>query len=264
MLDHYNPEMIPCDRILMDSGFNCRGTITFESVKPLADDIGRRGLDTPITVQPASDIPGGLPDHDYRLVAGHRRFQAITVFLHWAEIPAFVRTGLTDYDARVLNFSENLQRKNLNPLEEALALSRLFEAGTSFRQIAKEIQKDHNWVFQRLRILNLPEKVQQLVAAKRVVVADLPIIFQGQTEQQQIELAREIADSKRGPGKNRVWRGKKLVRKLRRNLHVSEMDELLKELASRGIEHNLVFRAIACCAGCISIEEFLEDLDANS
>jgi hypothetical protein len=55
----------------------------------------------------------------FGLVAGHRRYTAVTRYLKWTSHPASVRTGLTERQARMLNFTENLERKDLNMLEEA-------------------------------------------------------------------------------------------------------------------------------------------------
>ena len=77
-----------------------------------------------MVVQPITDMADKQPAAcDYRLLAGHRRFQAIKTFLKWHCIPAMIHAGLSDREARMLNFCENLERKDLNILEEARRLA---------------------------------------------------------------------------------------------------------------------------------------------
>ena len=116
-LPQYSAYPIPVDRIYYDADFNCRGEFTLQSVSDLADSIVKAGrLIYPVTVQPWTDERG----YDYRLIAGFRRFKAMTVFLKAKEVPAVVVSDLTDHQAQLLNVVENLQRKDLNIWEEAL------------------------------------------------------------------------------------------------------------------------------------------------
>lgn len=259
-LDRYRPVLIPCNRVFYDGDFNCRGQFTYESVQQLAKNIAKRDLDIPVIVQPATDVVGGLADFDFRLVAGHRRFRAVTVHLKWTEIPAFVRSGMSDEEARLLNLTENLERKDLNPLEEALAIGRLFPSGASIRQIADKVDRDVGWVHKRIRLLRLPEAVQQMVAARRIRLVDLEIICRETAAEQQVVVAEKLAASKRGRGRKSVLSEETLKRKFRRKLNKAEMNGLIEVLFNSGIDDSLAARAITCCAGRISIEEFMEDV----
>ena len=118
-LSQYDAFALPLSRIYYDADFNCRARFTLQSVSDLAESIRLRGggielkgLDCPVVVQPIADMAGRKPAGvDYRLIAGHRRFKAIEVFLKWSSIPAMIRAGLSDHEARMLNFVENLERK---------------------------------------------------------------------------------------------------------------------------------------------------------
>ena len=124
--------------IYYDAAFNCRGEFTLQSVKELADSIAQAGrLICPVAVQPWTNEPG----FEYRLIVGHRRFRAVTEFLKWTEIPAYICEGLSDHDARMLNLVENLQRKSLNILEEARAIQNLYPKGSSVREAATELKQ---------------------------------------------------------------------------------------------------------------------------
>ena len=105
------------------------------------------------------------PGCEYRLIVGHRRFRAVTAFLKWTEIPAHICEGLSDHDARMLNVVENLQRKSLNILEEARAIQNLYPNGASVRQAAGELKQSTRWVWVRVRLVRMPEAVQQQAAA---------------------------------------------------------------------------------------------------
>ena len=126
-LTQYDAFPVPLSRIYYDADFNCRGAFTLQSVSDLAESIRLRGggielkgLDYPIVIQPIADMAGKRPaGFEYRLIAGHRRYRAMEVFLKWTRAPAMIRSGLSEHEARMLNFVENLERKDLNPLEEA-------------------------------------------------------------------------------------------------------------------------------------------------
>jgi len=165
--DEFDVFDIPVAGIFYDDEFNCRGMFTLESVQELANSVQINGLKFPIVVQPSVDVPGILPGFDHRIVAGHRRFIATTRLLRWATIPARVATGLTEREARLFNGLENIERKELNELEEALWIRREFPTATT-REVAAELGKYPMWVNRRRILLQQPDEVQQLVAAGRL------------------------------------------------------------------------------------------------
>ena len=166
-VERYDAFDIPVASIYYDSDFNCRGEFTPQAVFELSQSIEMRGLDFPVVLQRACDVKGGLPEnYEYRLLCGHRRFKAVTQFLKWTSIPATIRIGLTDREARLLNLTENLERHDLNPLEEAVAIHRLFPEGATLETAARELKRSINWVKTRFDVLRLPEELQQLVAAR--------------------------------------------------------------------------------------------------
>jgi ParB family chromosome partitioning protein len=121
----------------------------------LAASIAQRGVIQPIVVR-------SMPDGSYQLVAGERRWRAAQkAQLH--EIPALVRE-LSDRDVMALALIENLQREDLNPIEEARAYQRLAE-GESLTQaeIAKMVDKSRSHVANLQRLLVLPEPVIDMV-----------------------------------------------------------------------------------------------------
>jgi ParB/RepB/Spo0J family partition protein len=254
-LETYDTYSVPVHEIYVDPDFNCRGTIMPNTVKSLADDIHADGLAIPVILQRREDSQIAIPpQYKFRLVAGFRRYLAITLFLKWPEIPANVRP-MTDDEAETLNFTENLQRQDLNPLEEARAIQRRYPNGVTLKEASNEFKRDTRWVHQRLRVLQLPEVLQQKVAARILSLLDVEQLSALPPERQ-IEAADEIIAAKRGEGK--TWNSK-YRRKFRSRRSKLEVNQRLEQLLCLGFE-GLVTRFGAWFCGYISDEEFDADI----
>ncbi len=134
-----------------------RRTFTDSELADLTSSIKENGLLQPLVVRPAP----GTSDR-YELVAGERRFRAITK-LGWPDVPVLVREA-SDETLLVLALVENLQREALSPMEEAegyQALSDQFEMTQA--EIAHAVGKDRSTVANFLRLLNLPPSVRKLL-----------------------------------------------------------------------------------------------------
>ena len=268
-LEQYDTYPLPLDRIWYDADFNCRGQFTLESVMDLAANIRLRGggvelkgLDFPVVVQPLADVGGEKPaGFDYRLLAGHRRFKAVQTFLKWPCIPSMIRPGLSDREARMLNFVENLERKDLNVLQEARALGRLFPEGISLRAAAAEIKRPTRWVHARLRLLTLPEEVQELAASGLLAMCNVEMVADLKTPAEQILAARRIVAAKRehGPTAYRQHVGAKYRRKFGDRKSKQEINRLVSKMIDRGIT-GLAPRVGAWCAGYITNAEIERDI----
>ena len=210
-LIQYDAFALPLRDIYYDAEFNCRGWFPPQSVSDLAENIRLRGggielrgLDYPVAVQPIADMAGQKPaGFSYRLIAGHRRFKAIEVFLKWTRIPAMIRAGLSDHEARMLNFVENLERKDLNILEEARGLQHLYPSGVTVRSAAAELKRPTAWVHDRLRLLTLPEEVQQLAATGLLGAVNIKVLIALATPEEQIAAAHKIVDVEAGTRQDR-------------------------------------------------------------
>ncbi|WP_131736524.1 ParB/RepB/Spo0J family partition protein [Actinomadura roseirufa] len=130
-----------------------------QALEELAESIGIVGLLQPIVVRRAD-----LPDHDYELIMGERRWRA-SQLAGLDVIPAIVRdTGDNDLLRDAL--MENLHRQQLNPLEEAAAYQQLLQDfGATHEQLATRIGRSRPHITNTLRLLNLPPAVQRRVAA---------------------------------------------------------------------------------------------------
>lgn len=130
-----------------------------QALRALADSIREHGVLQPLVVRPSA--------MGYQIIAGERRFRA-SQMAGLTKIPVVVRQA-TDQQALLLALLENLQREDLNPLEEAAAYQRLTdEFELSHDEIAKGVGKDRSTVANAVRLLRLPEDVKQDVNAGRL------------------------------------------------------------------------------------------------
>jgi ParB family transcriptional regulator, chromosome partitioning protein len=164
--------------------FQPRRTFTEPELAELEASIRASGLLQPIVVRKRAD--GG-----WELVAGERRLRAVTR-LGWTEVPAVVR----DFDDRAmltLALVENLQRADLNPLEEAEGYQRLIdEFGLTQQQVAEAVGKDRTTITNLLRVLSLPSAVRQLVELGHISAGHARALLPIKDERRQMELANEI------------------------------------------------------------------------
>ena len=165
VIEDYKVDLINIEDIMLDEEqFNCRGEITHLSVIDLAESIKLNGLQTPVTVQPMSDVKNKDTSYKWRAIAGYRRIKACRI-AGLTTIPAFIKTGLTDEDARIINFVENLDRQDLNIMQEAVAIKKFKDAGCRRDVLAKKLKKSVTWVQVREMLITMPEEVQKAAAS---------------------------------------------------------------------------------------------------
>jgi len=164
--------------------FQPRRTFTEAELAELEASVRTNGLLQPIVVR-------GIGGGKWELVAGERRFRAVTR-LGWSEVPAVVR----DFDDRAmltLALVENLQRADLNPLEEAEGYQRLIdEFGLTQLQVAEAVGKDRTSVTNLLRVLNLPPSIRQLIESRQITAGHARALLPIKDERRQLALANEI------------------------------------------------------------------------
>lgn len=139
------------------SGANPRKDIKGESFKEIKQSIAELGILEPLIVRPKGK--------GYELVAGERRLTAAKE-LKLETVPVMIR-NLDDHTARVVMLLENLQREDLQPLEEAAAIEELLkdtgDGGMTQEELAKKLSKSQPWVANRLRLLKAPKPLKELV-----------------------------------------------------------------------------------------------------
>jgi ParB family chromosome partitioning protein len=130
-----------------------------ESLGHLAESIKSHGIVQPVLVRRVGD--------HYELVAGERRWRAARL-AGLRTIPAVVKE-IADKDLLEVALIENVQREDLNPIEEAQAYSKLIETvGLTQEALAERVGRDRSYITNYLRLLKLPEDIQQLVREKRI------------------------------------------------------------------------------------------------
>lgn len=156
-----------------------------EELAELEASLRANGLLQPIIVRPAPSGQG------YELIAGERRLRAATR-LGWSEIPAVVRP-IDDQTLLTLALVENLQRSDLNPIEEAEGYQRLIaEFALTQQQVADLVGKDRSTVANLLRLLNLPASVRHLVQDAQLTLGHARALLALESEHAIVTLAREI------------------------------------------------------------------------
>ena len=140
-----------------------------ERLNELANSIRENGILQPILVRPVSDTA-------YKIVAGERRFRAAKK-AGLKKIPCIVRS-LTDKEASLYALVENLQREDLNPVEEALGYKRLMdENGFTQEEVAKKVGKSRPVIANSLRLLGLPEDALNLLKSGKITAGHAKAIL---------------------------------------------------------------------------------------
>ncbi len=147
--------MIPIDRLVPNPD-QPRRTFEPQALRDLADSLLQKGVIQPLIVR---QVEGG---DSYEIVAGERRWRAAQLAqLH--ELPAIVR-AFTDSEVLEIAIIENIQREELNAIEEALAYKQLMQRfGHTQEKIAEALSRSRSHIANLLRLLALPEEVQQMV-----------------------------------------------------------------------------------------------------
>jgi ParB family chromosome partitioning protein len=159
-----------------------------EQLADLEASLKINGLLQPITVRPAPTGSG------YELIAGERRYRAATR-LGWTDIPALIKV-VDDRDALSLALVENLQRADLDPIEEAEGYQRLQqEFNATQQQVADAVGKDRSTVANALRLLQLPASVRRLLQEGQLSTGHARALLGLTSERAMADLARETAAS---------------------------------------------------------------------
>ena len=190
-MDGYEVLNIPIKEIFLDWEFNCRGKVYPGDVIELAQSIYKTGLQQPVVLQEYNL----KPPFKYRCVAGHRRCVAFQI--NKTEfIPAFVRNFPIDLDAHKFNLKENLERVDLNILQEANALKPYILAHWTEKEICEEFEKSTGWVRIRKALITLPPEIQQEAVAGLISQDHILRISKLKTHQEMFELVKKIKDAK--------------------------------------------------------------------
>lgn len=157
------------------------------TLSELKKSISENGLITPITVR---RFDGG-----YQLIAGERRLRAVQE-LEYETIPAYVLNIQTDEEMLELSLVENIQRENLNPIEEALGYRRLIdECKLTQEDAARKVGKDRATVANFLRLLKLPAPIQESLRTGEVTAGHARALLACEDEERRLALWKRIVKS---------------------------------------------------------------------
>jgi ParB family chromosome partitioning protein len=181
---------IPLD-LLGRGRFQPRVDMRPESLQELADSIRSQGIVQPIVVRPVG-TPGPGESQRYEIIAGERRWRAAQM-AGLADIPAVVR-HVADEAAVAMALIENIQRENLNALEEAGALQRLIaEFAFTQQEAADAVGRSRVAVANLLRLLELADEVKALLESRAIEMGHARALLGLTQRRQQIEVAKMVA-----------------------------------------------------------------------
>ena len=175
-----------------------------DSLMELAESIRQFGLLQPILVQDKKD--------HYEIIAGERRWRAAKI-AGLKEIPVIIKK-LTDQEVVEISLIENIQRENLNPIEEAQAYRRLLtEFNLKQDEVAERVSKSRTAVTNSMRLLKLCDEVQQMVVNEMLTTGHARALLAIEDPEEQYRIAQKVFDEKLSVRE---------VEKLVKNLHKPE------------------------------------------
>ncbi|WAH37000.1 nucleoid occlusion protein [Alicyclobacillus dauci] len=197
---------IPVNEIVSNP-YQPRTIFNQEAIEELAKTIHTHGVIQPIVVR--------KKDREYELIAGERRLRAVR-HLGWTTIPAIVRE-MNDAQTASAALIENLQREGLTPIEEAVAYQQLLELhGLTQESLAQRLGKGQSTIANKLRLLNLPEAVQNALLTKSITERHARALLAISSEELQIELLHECVD--------KGWNVKQMEERVKAKLTGMEQD----------------------------------------
>ncbi|MFH1380618.1 MAG: ParB/RepB/Spo0J family partition protein [Candidatus Omnitrophota bacterium] len=170
-----------------------------EKLRELKDSIKEKGIIQPIVVRPSKD--------GYELIAGERRFRAAKELGH-EEIPVIIKE-VSDADSLEIALIENIQREELNPVEEAHAYMHLMKQfNFSQEEISKAVGKDKSTVSNTMRLLSLPALVQEYIEKGLITMGHAKTVLSLPTDRGRIRFSKRI---------------------MKKNLSVRQAEEIVKQ-----------------------------------
>lgn len=189
-----------------------------DALMELADSIKQFGILQPLLVQKKKDY--------YEIIAGERRWRAAKL-AGLKEVPVIIK-DYTDQEIVEISLIENIQRENLNPIEEAMAYKRLLEEfNLKQDEVAERVSKSRTAVTNSMRLLKLSGRVQQMIVDDMISTGHARALLAIDDEEQQYMLANRVFDEKLS-----VRETEKLVKALKNPK---------KEIKKQKIEHTFVY-----------------------
>jgi ParB family chromosome partitioning protein len=199
--------VVPIEQI-SPNPFQPRKTFNEASIEELARSVREHGIVQPLVVT-------RVGDNKFRIIAGERRFRAAQK-AGLQSVPVVVKETMTDSDVLQVALIENIQREDLNPIEEAYAYHQLHEEfGLTQEEISKRVGKERSTVANCLRLLRLPDGVKKLLASGQLSMGHARAILAVDSPKKQEQLADRV---------------------VRRNLNVRQTEMLASESSPKSAE----------------------------
>lgn len=196
-----------------------------DALQELADSIKQFGVLQPIVVQDRKD--------HYEIIAGERRWRAAKI-AGLKEVPVIIK-NLTEKEIVEIALIENIQRENLNPIEEAQAYKRLLtEFSLKQDEVAERVSKSRTAVTNSMRLLKLCDEVQQMVIDEMLTTGHARALLAVDNAEEQYALAQKVFDEKLS-----VRDIEKLVKNLNKPAKPKKVDDKTLELIYQDIAEKL-------------------------
>lgn len=206
-----------------------------DALLELADSIKQFGLLQPILVQDRKD--------HYEIIAGERRWRAAKL-AGLKEVPVIIR-NYTEQEIVEISLIENIQREDLNPIEEAQAYKKLLtEFNLKQDEVAERVSKSRTAVTNSMRLLKLCDEVQQMVIGEMISTGHARALLAIEDPEEQYTVAQKVFDEKLSV---------RDVEKLVKNLHKPEKPKKLNDKALEAIYQELAEKLKQCYSTKVSV-----------
>ena len=202
-----------------------------EKIEELAQSIKENGLIQPIIVRQSPVI-------GYEILAGERRYRA-SIAAGLSEVPVIIK-NLSDQDMMIHSIIENLQREDLNPIEEAKAYQSLIDKGYTHADIAEKMGKSRPYITNLVRLLTLPDFILTEVEAGKLSQAHARLLIQLSTDEQKKLLYRIQTEDLSVRQVEHLLKEEKNKKKSKEKDHfIKEEEENLKKLLGLDVQISL-------------------------
>ena len=201
-----------------------------EKIQELAQSIKENGLIQPIIVRKS-------PVLGYEILAGERRYRA-SIVAGLSEVPVIVKQ-LSDQDMMLHSIIENLQRENLNPIEEAKAYQSLIDKGFTHTEIAEKMGKSRPYITNLVRLLGLPKHILTEVESGRLSQAHARLLIQLSSDKQDKLLNRIQTENLSVRQVEQILQKTKKSSKKEKDHFVKEEEQKLKKILGLDVQITL-------------------------
>ncbi|WP_269797899.1 ParB/RepB/Spo0J family partition protein [Streptococcus sp. SM5] len=201
-----------------------------EKIKELAQSIKENGLIQPIIVRQSPVI-------GYEILAGERRYRA-SILAGLSEVPVIVK-NLSDQDMMLHSIIENLQREDLNPVEEAKSYQSLIDKGFTHAEIAEKMGKSRPYITNLVRLLSLPDDILTEIENGRLSQAHARLLIQLSNQEQKKLLGRIQSEDLSVRQVERLLQEKKKKTLKEKDHFIKEEEESLKKILGLDVDIKL-------------------------